>query len=216
VVTENFLEKVLDFWVEMCYYNDVKREVPTRDTKMGDEVHRVKKVRKKKNSLLTNQIIYDIIQIQRRASPKKERNLKIMKYVVNQYRVLSPLGKMNVENAAKVATFYSEHTPNTPATANELGVSGAFMASLVRRGYVKVVGKRDCGFYSVGDGLYRKNECNEYCLCVFVSDFWHDFCKSTEECAGYLKSSATVDIELAQNKLEEAKRMLSNIEGFRF
>ena len=44
----------LDKSIPKCYTIIVKREVPTRDTKMGDEVHRVKKVRKKKNSLLTN------------------------------------------------------------------------------------------------------------------------------------------------------------------
>ena len=45
---------MLDKLLPKCYTIIVKREVPTRDTKMGDEVHRVKKVRKKKNSLLTN------------------------------------------------------------------------------------------------------------------------------------------------------------------
>ena len=136
-----------------------------------------------------------------------------MKYVVNQYRVCSPLAKMDVESATKVANFYKDYSPNTPATAAELGVSGPFMCSLVNRGYAKIAGRRFCGFRYVGNGLYRKDECNEYVLCVSASDFWNDFCKSTEEVAGCLKSSATVDIELAQNKLEQAKRMLSNIES---
>ena len=55
------LEKPLDKLHKVWYTNNVKREVPTRDTMMGDEVHRVKKVRKKKNSLLTNPTKHGII-----------------------------------------------------------------------------------------------------------------------------------------------------------
>ena len=65
----NYFPKTLDFWGSLCYYNNVKREVP-KDAKMGDEVHRVKKVRKKKNFLLTNQIKYDILD-----NVKRERKL---------------------------------------------------------------------------------------------------------------------------------------------
>lgn len=138
-----------------------------------------------------------------------------MKYIVSQLRVNSPLAKMDVECAAKVANFYNEH-PNIPATAAELGVSGPFMCSLVKRGYAQIAGRRENGFQYAGNGLYRKLECNEYVLRIPASDFWHDFCHSTEKCAGYLKSSATVDIEMAQAKLEEAKRMLSRVENYHF
>jgi hypothetical protein len=41
------LDKPLKMWYNV---RAVKREAPARGTKMGDEVHRVKKVRKKKNS----------------------------------------------------------------------------------------------------------------------------------------------------------------------
>jgi hypothetical protein len=57
---------LLTFGVVYGIINTVKREVPTRDTKMGDEVHRVKKVRKKKNSLLTNPLKCDIIKVVKR------------------------------------------------------------------------------------------------------------------------------------------------------
>jgi hypothetical protein len=56
----------IDFWCGLWYTNNVKREVPTRDAKMGDEVHRVKKVRKKKNSLLTNPLKCDTIRVQKK------------------------------------------------------------------------------------------------------------------------------------------------------
>jgi hypothetical protein len=58
----------------LWYTNDVKREVPTRDTKMGDEVHRVKKVRKKKNSLLTTIAPYGIMRAREKENyPGKPR-----------------------------------------------------------------------------------------------------------------------------------------------
>jgi hypothetical protein len=37
----------LDFWGVICYNHNCQEEVPTRDTKMGDKVHRVKKVLEK-------------------------------------------------------------------------------------------------------------------------------------------------------------------------
>ncbi len=137
------------------------------------------------------------------------------KFYVSQYEVLSPLGKMNIESATKVVDFYSSHTCDTPATAAELGVSGAFMTSLIQRGYAKVVGKRDCGFYPVGNGLYRKSECNEYVLVVPVAMFWHDYAKSIEIVTNELKRDATDAIARAQNKLSEAKRLLETVDSIR-
>jgi len=54
--------------------NNVKREVPPRDAKMGDELHGVKKVRKKKNFLLTNYPSCDTIKVQMRGTHDRERN----------------------------------------------------------------------------------------------------------------------------------------------
>ena len=136
-------------------------------------------------------------------------------FYVNQRKIMSPLGKMNIESAAKVADFYAIHPCGTPATAAELEVSGSFMTSLVQRGYAKVVGKREGDFYPVGNGLYRKSECNEYVLTTTAEMFWHDYTKSTEGIANGLRRDATDAIDCAQRKLEEAKYMLERVSAIR-
>lgn len=138
-----------------------------------------------------------------------------MQYSISQFKVNTPLANMNIESAMKVANYFAQN-PYTKATAAELDVSGAFMTSLVRRGYVYVAGERDCGFRYVGDGLYRKNMAHEYALRVTAEEFWNDFVLSTNNKANCLKSSATYDIEVAQRKLDEAKALLTRVEGVRF
>lgn len=138
-----------------------------------------------------------------------------MQFTISQYNVSTPLSNMNIESAIKVANYFAQN-PYAKATAAELGVSGAFMTSLVRRGYVNVAGERDCGFRYVGDGLYRKNMAHEYCLRVAPVDFWNDYVLSTNNKANRLKDDATCCIEVAQHKLEEAKSLLAKIESIHF
>lgn len=138
-----------------------------------------------------------------------------MQYTISQLKVNTPLANMNIESAMKVANYFVQNPYATP-TAAELDVSGAFMTSLVRRGYVNVVGERDCGFRYVGNGLYRKNMVNEYSLRVAAEDFWNDFTLSSNNKAKCLKISATTDIESAQRKLDEAKAILSKVENVHF
>ena len=138
-----------------------------------------------------------------------------MQFTISQYKVSTPLADMNIESAIKVANYFAQN-PYAKATAAELDVSGAFMTSLVRRGYVNVVGKRDCGFRYVGDGLYRKNMTHEYSLRVTAEQFWNDYTLSSNNKAKCLKDSATYDIEVAQRKLDEAKNLLTRVEGVRF
>lgn len=138
-----------------------------------------------------------------------------MQFTISQYKVSTPLSDMNAESAIKVATYFAQN-PYAKATAAELDVSGAFMTSLVRRGYVNVVGERDCGFRYVGDGLYRKNMAHEYSLRVSATEFWNDFVLSTNNKASRLKDSATYDIEVAQRKLDEAKNLISKVECVHF
>jgi hypothetical protein len=57
---------------------------------------------------------------------------------------------------------------------------------------------------------------HEYCLRVTAEEFWNDFVLSTNNKANCLKSSATYDIEVAQRKLDEAKALLTKVEGVRF
>lgn len=138
-----------------------------------------------------------------------------MQFTISQYKVATPLADMNIESAIKVANYFAQN-PYAKATAAELDVSGAFMTSLVRRGYVNIAGERDCGFRYVGDGLYRKNMAHEYSLRITAEQFWNDFVLSTNNKASRLKNSATYDIEVAQHKLDEAKALLTKIEGVRF
>ena len=72
---------MLDKLIPKCYTIIVKREVPTRDTMKGDEVHRVKKVRKKKNSLLTNSTKCGTINSrgEGKAVPQRERPTRVSK-----------------------------------------------------------------------------------------------------------------------------------------
>ena len=138
-----------------------------------------------------------------------------MQYTISQRKVSTPLANMNMESAMKVANYFAQNPYATP-TAAELDVSGAFMTSLVRRGYVNVVGERDCGFRHIGDGLYRKNMVNEYSLRVSATEFWNDFVLSTNNKAECLKISATTDIESAQRKLDEAKNLLTKVDSVWF
>ena len=138
-----------------------------------------------------------------------------MQYTISQDKVSTPLANMNMESVMKVANYFAQD-PYARATAAELGVSGAFMTILVRRGYVNVVGERDCGFRYVGNGLYRKNMVHEYSLRVSATEFWNDFVLSTNNKASCLKGKAIYDIEVAQRKLNEAKNLLTRVEGVRF
>ena len=138
-----------------------------------------------------------------------------MQFTISQYKVMTPLADMNTESAIKVATYFAQN-PYAKVTATELDVSGAFMTSLVRRGYVNVVGERDCGFRYVGDGLYRKNMANEYSLRVTAEEFWNDYTLSTSNKARNLKDKAIYDIEVAQRKLDEAKNLISKVECVHF
>lgn len=138
-----------------------------------------------------------------------------MQFTISQYKVISPLSNMNIESAIKVVNYFAQN-PYTRATAAELDVSGAFMTSLVRRGYVNVVGERDCGFRYVGNGLYRKNMVHEYSLRVAPEDFWNDYVLSANNKASYLKDEATCCIETAQHKLEEARNLLAKVDSIHF
>ena len=138
-----------------------------------------------------------------------------MQYTISQYKVSTPLANMNMESVMKVANYFAQD-PYARATAAELDVSSAFMTSLVRRGYANVVGERDCGFRYVGNGLFRKNMVNEYSLRVTAEEFWNDFVLSTNNKANCLKDKAIYDIEVAQRKLDEAKNLLTRVEGVRF
>ena len=130
--------------------------------------------------------------------------------------VATPFGKMDVECAKKVAIFYNNYGSGNPATAKDLDVSPAFMTSLVNRGYAKVVGKKETGFYPVGNGLYRKNEVNLYVLTTTAAMLWKEYENSVASLAMNDKQRAQECIEQAQYLLAEAQSKLDSVKGIRF
>lgn len=138
-----------------------------------------------------------------------------MNYYVEPHNA-TPLSSMKLEVISKVIDYYTQHGFQKPATAAELGASGAFMTSLVTRGYARVCGTRENGFQYAGNGLYRKLECNEYCLQVPAEWLWHDYVLSTQRMAGHKKTMAMARIDEAQKKLDEARDMLAKIEAIHF
>lgn len=125
--------------------------------------------------------------------------------------VETPFGKMNFEDVKKVAIYFNEHGASMPTTCADIGVSAPFMSSLVNRGYVRVVGKKDNGFYPVGDGLYRKNTVNLYVLTITANVFWQEYEKSVEKLALSSKSKAQEHIATAQALLNDAQHKLDSI-----
>ena len=110
----------------------------------------------------------------------------------------------------KVATHFNQYGGHYPSTASEIGVSGSFMASLVHRGYAKVVDHK-IDFIPAGGDLYRKVEINVYALTMSASAFWGCYVKCVEEECNYSKSQAETYVSMAKTKLTEVETILSRI-----
>lgn len=124
-------------------------------------------------------------------------------------------GKMDVNSAEKVATYFANVGSSTAGTASDIGVSGQFMCSLVNRGYAKIVGKNTT-FVSVGhDNLYRKVEVNLYVLTVTASDFWERYVKGVERVCNDNKQQAEAYVSAAKQKLTEVESLLSKVSAIR-
>lgn len=139
-----------------------------------------------------------------------------MNYYVSQYKVSAPLATMSMEVMTKIVNHYKDRPHLEVATAAELGASGSFMTSLVRRGYAVAAGKRENGFQYAGNGLYRKLEVNEYHLLVPAEWLWHDYVLSMKEVATAKKNAAIVCLDEAQQKLQDAREMLEKVESVHF
>lgn len=139
-----------------------------------------------------------------------------MNYYVSQYKVSAPLATMSMEVMLKIVNHYQNRPHLEVATAAELGASGAFMASLVKRGYAVAAGKRENGFQYAGNGLYRKLEVNEYHLLVPADWLWHDYVTSMKEVATDKKDAAIACLDAAQQKLQDAREMLEKVESIHF
>lgn len=139
-----------------------------------------------------------------------------MNYYVSQYKVFAPLATMSMEVMLKIVNHYRNRPHLEVATAAELGASGAFMSSLVKRGYAEVCGKRENGLQYAGNGLYRKLECNEYHLLVPADWLWHDYVTSMKQVATDKKDTAIACLDAAQQKLQDAREMLEKVASIHF
>ena len=127
---------------------------------------------------------------------------------INEYE----FGKANFESVKKVAEHFNNVGSNCCATADEMGVSGSFMMSLVNRGAVKIVGKKEI-FVCIDErqNLYRKYDANMYALTITASDFWKMYVRGVERRCNEMKSGAENYISTAKQKLTEVENLLTKV-----
>ena len=131
---------------------------------------------------------------------------------INDYE----FGKKNFETVKKVAEHFNNVGACTPSSADDIGVSGSSMMSLVRMGVAKVVGKREC-FVCI-DGcqqLYRRYEANLYVLTITASDFWNQYAQGVERICHEKKQNAEAYVSAAKQKLTEVENLLAKVGNIR-
>jgi hypothetical protein len=89
----------------------------------------------------------------------------------------SAITNLNQGNIIKVANYF---TTKQEGKAKDIGVSGAMMTSLCKRGYVQVIRKEE-DFLCVGDNLYRKIEINVYAMARPTSRLLADYLSTAEK-----------------------------------
>lgn len=133
---------------------------------------------------------------------------------INEYE----FGKKNFETVKKVAQHFNNVGANCPSTADEMGVSGSSMMSLVHMGAAKVVGKKEC-FVNIGSDhrgdLYRRYEVNLYVLTITASDFWKRYVQGVERVCNENKRVAEAYVSAAKDKLTEVENLLSKVNAIR-
>ena len=131
---------------------------------------------------------------------------------INDYE----FGKANFGCVKKVAEHFSSVGESCPSLADDIGVNGSFMSSLVRRGIAKVVGVRDV-FVCVDehDGLYKKYRANLYVLNITANDFWQKYVHSVEYECNCKKRQAEEYVSEAKRKLTEVERLLDRVGSVR-
>ena len=127
---------------------------------------------------------------------------------INEYE----FGKANFNSVKKVAEHFNNVGANTPSTADDMGVSGSFMMSLVNRNVVAIVGKRE-KFVCVDERqqLYRRYDANLYVLNITANDFWNTYVRGVERRCNEMKNSAETYISVAKDKLTEVENLLARV-----
>ena len=124
--------------------------------------------------------------------------------------VKSSIANLNRGSVLKVVAFFSD---KEQGKANDIGVSGAFMTSLRKRGYIKVVATEET-FVLVDErnDLYRKMSINVYGLVKPISSLLDDYCEKAEQVeiekinkANDIIRHAEYEIRCLERKIKDAK-----------
>ena len=124
-------------------------------------------------------------------------------------------GKANFDSVKKVAEHFAKVGASTPTSADEMGLSGSFMMSLVNRRAVRIVAKKEI-FYPVGDGLYRRHEANLYVLEMPPKTFWEIYVRCVEDECKYKRREAEDYVACAKQKLNEVEDLLGKLRAVSF
>ena len=118
--------------------------------------------------------------------------------------VKSSIANLNRGSILKVVAYFSD---KEQGKANEIGVSGAFMTSLRKRGYIKVVATEEA-FVLVDErnDLYRKMSINVYGLVKPINSLLDDYCDKAEK-------EIVKEIEKAEYMLRVEERKLINAQS---
>lgn len=121
------------------------------------------------------------------------------------------IGEMKSESVKKVIEYF-DHIAKR-GTAKDIGVSGSFMTSLCKRGYMKVVDTEE-SFICIDESrnLYQKVEINIYAPAKPIKVMFGDYCQSINRLAEAEKTKANSMIECAKNRLTSAQCLISRID----
>ena len=121
------------------------------------------------------------------------------------------IGEMKSESIKKVMEYFN-HTAKR-GTAKDIGVSGSFMSSLCKRGYMRIIDTEE-SFICIDESrdLYKKVEVNVYAPAKPIKTMFVDYCHSINKLADAEKEKANSMIECAKNRLTSAQRLISRID----
>jgi hypothetical protein len=125
--------------------------------------------------------------------------------------IKTEIGEMRSDSVKKVIEYF-DHIAQR-GTAKDIGVSGSFMSSLCKRGYMRVVDTED-HFICIDESrdLYRKVEVNIYAPAKPIKIMFADYCHSINKLADAEKEKANTMIECAKSRLTSAQSLISRID----
>ena len=124
-------------------------------------------------------------------------------------------GKANFDSVKKVAEHFAKVGPTTPSSADDMGLSGSFLMSLVKKGALRIVGKKEV-FCPVGGDLYRRHEANLYVLHLTPRDFWNTYVRCVEDECKCKRRDAENYVACAKQKLTEVEHLLDKLRSVSF